>query len=67
MVRFFRVQKMYDNSKKRMIYSPGPAGQEARKHVLAALTKADWDIRTGKAPDGYMERELQQWLESLLS
>ena len=66
-VRFFRVQKMYDETRKRLIYSAGQDGLELRKEVLEALAATGWDIRTGNVSATFMDRELQKWLEALMA
>ena len=65
-VRFFRISKMHDSSKKRLTYSLGPAGLELREHLNSALDQLSWEKRCGKAPTSHMERELQKWLEALI-
>ena len=68
-IRFCRIIKMFDNSKKKLILAFGPSktAQEIRATVTAALAaKEQVEHKIGRLPAGYMERELGLWLMELL-
>jgi hypothetical protein len=68
--RFCRIVKMYRAAQKKLVISfgPGAEAQSVRSKIIAALAQDDrWEMKVGRAPSGYMERELGQWLEVLLS
>jgi hypothetical protein len=49
-----------------MCFAPNPGAQELRTLVLNAMTKTKWEVKEGKAPPSFMERELQEWLKVVL-
>ena len=68
-VRFCRIDKMFDKEKKRITFALAidNDGQVARKLVLSALKEIGSTMKHGRAPRTNMERELQGWLDELLS
>ena len=54
---------MYQEGKKRLTVSIRET--ELRKAISRALLEGGADRRYGRAPPTFMERELQQWVETL--
>lgn len=65
LVQYCRVDKVYDESKRRITLCIERT--QARPQFLAALEKLGGDRRFGRAPRTHMARELQMWLEALLT
>ena len=66
MIRFCRLSKLYDQSKRRFTMCWGPGQEAVRRAVLKAMVEKGWERKQGRAPPSFMERELQAWLEVLL-
>ena len=64
-VKFCRVSKVYKEDQRRLVISFGQEGGPARGPILQALQETGWVRKHGRAPPGYMEREVQEWLELL--
>jgi hypothetical protein len=65
---FFRLTQCHDTNQSRilMAFSSDLPGQALRKTMIKSLeVLAAAEIKTGRAPAGWMERDLQQWLQQL--
>ena len=62
-IQFCKLDKMYQEGKKRLTVSIRET--ELRKAISRALLECGADRRYGRAPPTFMERELQQWVETL--
>jgi hypothetical protein len=69
LIKLCKCSKLFDPEMKKMVlaFGPGPGAQECRAKLLQALVAIpEASHKIGKAPKGYMERELQNWLTDLL-
>ena len=69
-IKVCKCQKFFDKTQKKLVVSfgSGPEGRRCRELVLPKLSEIEGAVhRLGKAPRGYMERELGEWLGHLLS
>ena len=68
-IKLCKCSKLYDQSQRKMVLSfgTGPEGQECRNIVLPMIVAIEGAVhRLGKAPRGFMERELGEWLGHLM-
>ena len=68
-IRYCRLSKTHPQTgatpMKRLTLCFPPHAREAREAILASLVQAGWEKKQGRAPRIFMERELQEWLETL--
>ena len=64
-VRYCRVDKMYNQDKKRLTLCIERT--PVRLQMLQALELAGAEKKQGRAPKNHMVNELQDWLEALLA
>ena len=69
LLKFCRIVKTFDSSKKKLVLSwgPGQLAQEFRSSIMGVLANTEnMEYKVGRPPAGYMERELSLWLKELL-
>ena len=69
-IKICRVSKACDSSKHRltMAFSPTAEAMAARQAIMTALHKQkEFEHKQGRPPPSYMERELAEWLQTLLA
>ena len=67
-LRFCRIVKLYDTSKKKIVmsWSPTSKAQELRQTFCAAVASIpEIEYKIGRPPAGHMERELSLWLKEI--
>jgi hypothetical protein len=62
-VQYCRVQKMFDKDHKKLILAMEGPPEAASLAVSEAVVQTGAIRKYGRAPPGYMEDELQEWLE----
>ena len=65
LVKLCKIAKLYDPETKKLVISfgTGPEALQLRGLVMPVLTKTpEAQVKVGKPPPGYMERELGDWL-----
>eukprot|EP00959_Pyramimonas_sp_CCMP1952_P290175 6069271-Pyramimonas_sp.AAC.1 len=60
-IRFCRMDKCYDQNKKKVLLNLDPA---IRPIILDCLAQTGAELKQGRAPPTHMESELQEWLEA---
>ena len=66
-VKLFKVSKVFDKEKRRLTFCLSPDLVEQRKALVGCLEQLGWERKYGKAPPSHMERELQEFLEALVT
>ena len=66
-VRMFKLSKVFDKEKRRLTFCLAPQLVEERKAVAGCLEQLGWVRKYGKAPPSHMEREPQEFLDSLVA
>ena len=69
LLKFCRIVKTFDASKKKLVLSwgPGQLAQEFRSTIMGIMTNIEnMDYKVGRPPAGYMERELSLWLKEMI-
>ena len=62
---FCRVDRTYNGETKRITMAI--RDQDWRKTINKAMEERKWDRKYGRAPASFMERDMQQWVETLLA
>ena len=62
---FCRVDRTYNGETKRITMAI--RDQDWRKAINKAMEELKWDRKYGRAPASFMERDMQQWVETLLA
>ena len=69
-IKFCRLTPLFEKSKIRitMSFGVGMEAQACRNSLVKMLSATEgFEYKAGRAPAGYMERELGQWLQALLA
>ena len=68
MIRFFKVRKTFKSEVVRVTLAFGIKNEKSEKTRSAFFQEMEvnnWTLKQGRAPASYMERDLQDWMESL--
>ena len=49
-----------------LCFAPNTLAQQLRTVVVQSMMRLKWEVKEGKAPPSFMERELQEWLKVVL-
>ena len=67
-MKLCKTQKLFQNEMRKVVFSfgPGSEAQALRSLLIPHITKQEGaQHKIGKAPKGYMERELEDWLTAM--
>ena len=70
LIRICKVAKMYKQSEMTLVLAWGSSSEDAllRGWMLGKTqAEAAWSLKQGRAPQGYMERQLSLWATELMS
>ena len=63
--KFFKLTKTFRTENCRITLALHGKAAEVRPIVIKQLQKHGYDLKSGRAPASYMERDLQQWIEAM--